>query len=129
MLQVEKSHVPFPDEPPVEFPPAAAWKALAELRKAKYESTSFGSDMPRARHRAAATARRKPVKYPGLDDPKTTLTKRSSRLAKRYNLSFDINEKAFKFENIMDVGKTEIADAQPDPGDAHHALDGAAQGS
>ncbi len=114
LLQVEKSHVPFPDEPPVEFPPAAAWKALAELRKARYESTSFGSDMPK-RGLELQQLLSKPVKFPGFDDPKTTLQEVLDALAKRYNLSFDINEKAFKFENIMDVNKTEIASPNPIP--------------
>ena len=31
--QVELSHIPFPDEPPIRFPPAAVWKALSERRK------------------------------------------------------------------------------------------------
>ena len=44
MLEVEKSHIPFPDEPPVEFPPAATWRALSEMRKARYESSTFGAD-------------------------------------------------------------------------------------
>jgi len=114
LLQVEKSHVPFPDEPPVEFPPAAAWKALADLRKARYESTSFGTDMPR-RGIELQQLLAKPVKFAGFDDPKTTLQEALDQLAKRYNLSFDINEKAFKFEQIMDVGKTEIAQPNPIP--------------
>jgi tetratricopeptide (TPR) repeat protein len=108
LLQVEKSHVPFPDEPPVEFPPPAAWKALAELRKAKYESTTFGADMP-PRGIELQQLLSKPVKFPGLDDPKITLSEALEVLAKRYNLSFDINDKAFKFENVMDVAKTEVA--------------------
>jgi hypothetical protein len=114
LLQVEKSHIPFPDEPPVEFPPAAAWKALAELRKAKYESTSFGANIP-ARGIELQKLLSQPVKFPGLDDPKTTLSEALEALAKRYNLSFDINEKAFKFENVMDVAKTEIATPNPIP--------------
>jgi tetratricopeptide (TPR) repeat protein len=114
LLQVEKSHIPFPDEPPVEFPPSAAWKALAELRKARYESTSFGTDMPR-RGIELQRLLSQPVKFPGLDDPKTTLQEALDALAKRYNLSFDINEKAFKFEQIMDVGKSEIAQPNPIP--------------
>src|SRR5207245_2056605 len=36
MLQVERSHVPFPDEPPVQFPPAASWAAMSKLRKERY---------------------------------------------------------------------------------------------
>lgn len=31
--QVELSHIPFPDEPPLRFPPASVWKALSERRK------------------------------------------------------------------------------------------------
>src|SRR3954465_13410400 len=38
MLQVERSHVPFPDEPPVAFPPAATWRELTNYRKDKYEA-------------------------------------------------------------------------------------------
>eukprot|EP00475_Leptophrys_vorax_P024684 TRINITY_DN34112_c0_g2_i3.p1 TRINITY_DN34112_c0_g2~~TRINITY_DN34112_c0_g2_i3.p1 ORF type:complete len:421 (+),score=42.12 TRINITY_DN34112_c0_g2_i3:86-1348(+) len=33
LYQVELSHIPFPDEPPLRFPPAAVWKALSERRK------------------------------------------------------------------------------------------------
>lgn len=33
LYQVELSHVPFPDEPPIRFPPAAVWQALTERRK------------------------------------------------------------------------------------------------
>src|SRR5687768_12476655 len=40
MLQVERRHMPFPDEPPIHFPPAAAWKAIT-YRKAKYSSFRF----------------------------------------------------------------------------------------
>lgn len=32
MMQVEKSHVPYPDEPPVHFPPAKVWKELSTQR-------------------------------------------------------------------------------------------------
>jgi tetratricopeptide (TPR) repeat protein len=114
MLQVEKSHIPFPDEPPVEFPPPALWRDLSRLRKARYESTGFGEGMP-ARGIELQQLLAKPVKYPGLDDLKATLSDVLEQLAKRYNLSFDINEKAFKFENIMEVAKTPITDPNPLP--------------
>src|SRR5581483_8183242 len=41
MLQVERSHVPFPDEPPVAFPPAATWRELTNYRKDKYEAVGL----------------------------------------------------------------------------------------
>lgn len=45
MMQVEKSHIPYPDEPPVHFPPSKVWRDLLETRK-KYASSDFEGDMP-----------------------------------------------------------------------------------
>jgi hypothetical protein len=53
------------------------------------------------------------VKFPGFEDPKTTLIEALDQLAKMYDLSFDVNERAFKFEMVPDVLKTEVA--LPDP--------------
>ncbi len=44
MLSVEKSFVPFSDEPGIYFPPLATWKAIRELRKEKYEVSSLPDD-------------------------------------------------------------------------------------
>ncbi len=41
LLQVEKSFVPYPDEPPVHFPPASVWRELRE-RRAPYEFKNQG---------------------------------------------------------------------------------------
>jgi len=38
--QVELSHVPFPDEPPLRYPPAEVWHALTEKRK-KWKSVDL----------------------------------------------------------------------------------------
>ena len=38
MFQVEKSHVPFADEPPIVYPPAEVWKELTARRKEKYSA-------------------------------------------------------------------------------------------
>jgi tetratricopeptide (TPR) repeat protein len=107
LLEVERSHIPFPDEPPVEFPPAATWRALSEMRKARYESASFGADMPargiELQHRLSET-----VKFEGIDDARATLSDALDQLSKRYNLTFDVNEKAFQMDGVMEVGKTEI---------------------
>src|SRR5207253_1256560 len=56
-----------------------------------------------------------PVKFGGFDDPKTTLIEALDVLAKRYDITFDVNERAFKFEQIDDVLKTEIAQPKPIP--------------
>jgi tetratricopeptide (TPR) repeat protein len=114
MLQVEKSHVPFPDEPPVEFPPAAQWKAMSDLRKSKFESITMGVAMPKRAFELRDSLNRT-VKFQGFDDPKSTLVEALDQLSKRYDLAFDVNEKAFKFEMVPDVTKTEIAQPNPIP--------------
>jgi tetratricopeptide (TPR) repeat protein len=108
MLQVEKSAVPFPDEPPVAFPPAAEWKALSDLRKARYEVTTLGTEIPKKTLELRETLGRV-TKYDGLDDPKFTLQDALDQLSAKYGVNFDVNEKAFKFEMVDDVLKKEIA--------------------
>ncbi len=49
------------------------------------------------------------VTFNGIDDPKATLREALDKLSNLYDVTFDINDKAFKFENLMDVDKTEIA--------------------
>ncbi len=45
LYQVELSHVPFPDEPPVLYPPAEVWQALTILRE-KWKSVDLRNDSP-----------------------------------------------------------------------------------
>jgi tetratricopeptide (TPR) repeat protein len=51
MMDVEKTFVPFSDEPPIHFPSLAYWKALVNLRKEKYEVQSLPDD-PKGREEA-----------------------------------------------------------------------------
>ena len=53
LLEVEKSHVPFPDEPAMHFPPLKTWKAITESRKGKYEVGSFFLDDDKGRQEAS----------------------------------------------------------------------------
>ena len=46
LYQVELSHVPFPDEPPIIYPPADVWRALTIARKKKYKSVALRSEKP-----------------------------------------------------------------------------------
>ncbi|MEY2726395.1 MAG: hypothetical protein RLZZ458_2262, partial [Planctomycetota bacterium] len=46
LYQVELSHVPFPDEPPVQYPRADVWRALSIRRKERYKSLSLRSVKP-----------------------------------------------------------------------------------
>ncbi|WP_417851027.1 vWA domain-containing protein [Thalassoglobus sp.] len=45
LYQVELSHVPFPDEPPILYPPAEVWQALTILRE-KWKSVDLRNDSP-----------------------------------------------------------------------------------
>ena len=47
MLLVDKSSVPFADEPPVAFPPASTWRELTALRKDKYDAVGLEGSQAR----------------------------------------------------------------------------------
>jgi tetratricopeptide (TPR) repeat protein len=51
MMEVEKSHMPYPDEPAVHFPPAKVWRELTQRRR-EFASTDFDANMtPRQKQR------------------------------------------------------------------------------
>jgi len=45
LYQAELAHVPFPDEPPVRYPPAEVWQALTQ-RRAKWKSVDLHRNSP-----------------------------------------------------------------------------------
>jgi hypothetical protein len=63
------------------------------------------------------------VKFDGIDDAKVTLGEALEKLTKLYDVNFDINERAFEFENLKEVGKTEIATPNPIPAMKNARLD------
>src|SRR5262249_25754864 len=102
-------------EPPVVFPPAAVWKRLSDDRKARFDYSGFGPNMPRRGIELRAILAQPITKFGGFDDPRTTLEEALSQLEKRYGVKFDVDEPAFKAEGVMDVMKTEIAQPTPIP--------------
>ena len=42
LMQTEKAHIPYPDEPPVHFPPASVWRELTSLRREAYLNQNLG---------------------------------------------------------------------------------------
>ena len=44
LMNVEKSHMPYPDEPGIYFPPLPMWKAIIKARKDKYSVTTLPND-------------------------------------------------------------------------------------
>jgi hypothetical protein len=75
---------------------------------------SAAAPVPRPEEEAHAKLAKK-VKFPGYEDRRTTLSEALEDLGKKYDLSFEINERAFVHEGIKDVGKTEVADRDPIP--------------
>jgi len=55
----------------------------------------------------------RPSQFDGFDDPKMTLAEALAFMEGRYGLRFEVNEKAFKYEAVMDVEKTPVADPNP----------------
>jgi tetratricopeptide (TPR) repeat protein len=52
LLEVEHSHLPFPDEPPVRFPDGKFWREITRVRKERYEESGFTEDDPVTRRKA-----------------------------------------------------------------------------
>jgi RNA polymerase sigma factor (sigma-70 family) len=55
------------------------------------------------------------INFSGIDDPKTTLIEAMDQLAKIHNVTFDVNEEAFKADGVNDILKTEITVMHPLP--------------
>ena len=64
---------------------------VTDLRKARYESSSFGPEMPKRAFELQKLLG-STVKFGGFDDPKITLQEALEQLAKRYGIEFDVSE-------------------------------------
>ena len=120
LYEVERSHIPFPDEPEIVFPDASYyarrkeykdWSDFSEKRKAKYGTSTFGDDAPLPRTIEIKNTLLKQVRWPGLKDGDFKLSEVLEQLSRVYNLEFDINEKAFAADGVMDVNSQIVASA------------------
>ena len=68
LYQVELSHVPFPDEPPVIWPPAHVWRALTERRR-KWASVDLHKNSPAEEKIQAALIDPRGVEIEFIDTP------------------------------------------------------------
>jgi tetratricopeptide (TPR) repeat protein len=121
MLSVERSHMPFPDEiggvldpngrGPIEFPPAKLWQELTRFRKARYGTLSLTGEAAPPRTLELQDTLAKAVKFGGFEaDPKFSLGEALDFLADRFDLTFDVNEAAFKAEMVDDVLSKPVAE-------------------
>src|SRR5262249_6537692 len=100
MMQVERSHVPFPDEPPIQFPPAATWRELTRLRKEKYESSGFTDDDPQTMRaiRNLKTKLSSPITLDKGIEANTPLKEALEFLSDKFDVTILVNSPAFKQE-------------------------------
>ena len=93
MMQTEKSHIPYPDEPPVHFPPAAVWRELTGARKERYENSILGPEASPTQKKLQSVLDNQRISYE--KDLKTTpFTEVIEDLAKRYDITFVVNKTA-----------------------------------
>lgn len=51
-----------------------------------------------------------PARFPGLEDPNSTLAEAFDSLSKKYNVAILVNERAFRLENVTNISSTKIAE-------------------
>ena len=107
MLQVEKAHVPFPDEPPIRFPDVATWQQLTRMRKERYESSGIETDDPAMlqRIRYLRDQLGKPITFEFERGP---LREAIAYLQDRYNIPIIVDTEAFKEIGTPDVLSTDV---------------------
>ncbi len=118
-LEVERRHLPFPDEPPIEFPPAAKWKALTQNRKGKYESFRFlGQSSNKNLKRILDVMNTVEKEFAEIAaDPQTKFGNLLNAISTKYSragenppfyLTFEINVPAFEAEGVKEVSELAI---------------------
>ena len=103
MLQVEKSFIPYPDEPPVHFPPAQVWRELTAHRSENYTTTDVGGD-PTARKRmkrVRSILEEQRVNFPSSlkDTPLRTL---KEQIEKQFDIKIVVREDLFRLQGEAD---------------------------
>ncbi len=96
LYQVELSHVPFPDEPPIRWPPAEVWRALTERRK-KWASVDLHKNSPAEEKIQAALIDPQGVDIEFIDQP---LTDAMVFLADAHDITIIIDRAALQEEGV-----------------------------
>jgi len=104
LMQTEKSHIPYPDEPPVHFPPAAVWRELTSLRREAYLNSNLGPNPSPAAIQLKSLVENQEVQLKeGTNINDIPLFELLQDLSKRYGVSFVIMEEYFKADNVADI--------------------------
>jgi hypothetical protein len=92
LYQVERSSAPFPDDPPVVYPPAEVWRELSARRRDRYRSMdlrSKGAAEDRIEKALAA-----PLRDQGLDYDGTALEEVVNELSQVYDIPIQLDTRA-----------------------------------
>ncbi len=110
--------LPLVNQDPARAEAAALVLAKAEAPAQPNPNGPAQNNAPPARRDILSNVLRQEIDYGGLEDARATLSDALDQLAKRYNLNFHINEKAFELDPPKDkehVARTKIADPTPIP--------------
>ncbi len=104
MMQTEKSHIPYPDEPPVHFPPAAVWRELTGLRREQYLNSNLGPNPSQSQKKLKSALEDDLVTLkPNQNINETPLFELLQYLSGVHNVTFIIMEDYFKAENVTNI--------------------------
>ncbi len=94
LYQVEKSSVPFPDDPPIVYPAAPIWEELSNRRKDRYGSMDLKAT-GEAEQRIEK-ALRSPLHQTGLDFTDQPLEDVVTQLQDEYGIPIQLNKTALE---------------------------------
>ena len=94
LYQVELSHVPFPDEPPVRYPPASVWQNLT-LKRKKWKSVDLHKDSPNEQKISDALDQ-----VTSLEFPDNTLREVIDFISDLHNIPIRLDDKALSDEGL-----------------------------
>ncbi|QJW95701.1 DUF4974 domain-containing protein [Frigoriglobus tundricola] len=103
MMQTEKSHIPYPDEPPVHFPPAAVWRELTGLRRDAYLNSNLGPAPSPTQVQLKSVIEGAEVDLGDTKINDIPLFELLQTLSKKYNVSFVIMEEYFKADGQPNI--------------------------
>ena len=96
LYQAELSAVPFPDEPPIRWPPAEVWRALTERRR-KWASVDLHRDSPSEQKIQASLVDPRGVQVEFIDQP---LREVIDFFGATYDIPIILNETALQEEGV-----------------------------
>lgn len=100
LYQVELSHVPFPDEPPIVYPPAEVWWAMTKQRQ-KWKSVDLRTNSPNEEKIYAELDKQTSVEFPG-----TRLQDALTFISQQHGIPIRLDMRALDEESL--TGEEEI---------------------